>query len=78
MARWYMRPMVELWMNAALEHVMKNINNYMGDLGIEPRSQRLQATSPATPPSRCICNNNNQQTIYVNNNSYAGIQKTRA
>ena len=41
--------------SAALERVRKKINNYMGDLGIEPRSQQLQATSPATTPSAFVC-----------------------
>ena len=30
---------MEFWMIAALEHVMKNRNKSLGDLGIEPRSQ---------------------------------------
>ena len=35
----WVRFMVEYWTGAALERIRKKVNNYMGDLGIEPRSQ---------------------------------------
>ena len=38
--------MVELWMLAACERLRKNNNNYMGDLGIEPRSQHSPSHVP--------------------------------
>ena len=74
----WVRFMVEYWTGAALERIRKKVNNYMGDLGIEPRSQCWTSTSPTTPPSRCLCKHNNQQIIYINNDNYAGTQKTRA
>ena len=39
MAHHWLTCMVEHWTYAALDCIRKNMKNYMGDLGIEPRSQ---------------------------------------
>ena len=67
--------MVELWMIAALESFKQNKNNYMGDLGIEPRSQYLQATSFANWAIQRFCNINEQQILYKKNNHYGNQTK---
>ena len=56
--------MVGRWDYAALEYIETKIMQYVGDLGIEPRSQGLQHMSSTIWARQRICIHNEKQILY--------------
>ena len=61
MAPEYLICMVDSLASAAYEHIRKNRNKLLGDLGIEPRSQWIPVSASTTTPCACICYYDNKQ-----------------
>ena len=76
-ARWWGFMMV-LGMKAAQKYVKKKYMNKWGDLGIEPRSQYLQDSTPTSWANALSWYHNRTWLLYVNNEYYAGQLKKRA